>query len=132
MRWRQLLTTIKQACLQLEQQGQECPTVFEVETALAFLYFQQMQCDYVLLEVGHGGRLDSTNVIAKPVLSVITSISLDHTRMLGTTLAAIAEEKGGIIKAGCPVVLGVQPAEALSVLQAQCARCQVTPVLVEA
>ena len=62
-----------------------------------------------------GGRLDSTNVIAKPVLSVITSISLDHTRMLGITLAAIAEEKGGIIKAGCPVVLGVQPAEALSV-----------------
>lgn len=128
----QLLTAIKQACQQLEQQGQECPTVFEVETALAFLYFRQMQCDYVLLEVGMGGRLDSTNVIAKPVLSVITSISLDHTRMLGTTLAAIAEEKGGIIKAGCPVVLGVQSAEALSVLQAQCARCQVTPVLVEA
>lgn len=126
-----LLTEIRQACEQLERQGLEPPTVFEVETALAFLYFKRQRCDYVLLEVGMGGRLDSTNVIEQPVLSVITPISLEHTGMLGDSLAAIAVEKGGIIKPGCPVVLGPQQPEAQAVLEARCGQCGVTPVQVD-
>lgn len=126
-----LLTTIQQACQEMARQGLESPTVFEVETALAFLYFAEQHCDYVLLEVGMGGRLDSTNVIAQPVLSVITPISLDHTRMLGDNLAAIAAEKGGIIKPHCPVVLGPQQPEAQTVLAARCQQCGIVPLQVD-
>ena len=126
-----LLTTIQQACVQMERQGLEPPTVFEVETALAFLYFAEQHCDYVLLEVGMGGRLDSTNVITQPVLSVITPISLDHTRMLGDHLAAIAAEKGGIVKPHCPAVLGPQQPEAQAVLTARCQQCGITPLQVD-
>lgn len=126
-----LLTTIQQACAQMERQGLEPPTVFEVETALAFLYFAEQHCDYVLLEVGMGGRLDSTNVITQPVLSVITPISLDHTRMLGDHLAAIAAEKGGIVKPHCPAVLGPQQPEAQAVLTARCQQCGITPLQVD-
>lgn len=127
-----LLTVVREACAQMARQEQEAPTVFEVETALAFLYFREQHCDYVLLEVGMGGRLDSTNVITQPVLSVITPISLDHTAMLGATLEAIATEKAGVIKKGSPVVIGPQPPEALQVLLARCAALQVQPVVVEA
>lgn len=126
-----LLTTIQQACVQMERQGLEPPTVFEVETALAFLYFAEQHCDYVLLEVGMGGRLDSTNVITQPVLSVITPISLDHTRMLGDHLAAIAAEKGGIVKPHCLAVLGPQQPEAQEVLTARCQQCGITPLQVD-
>ena len=127
-----VLTAVRAACDRMAEQNMELPTVFEVETAAAFLYFQQKQCDYVLLEVGMGGRLDSTNVIKKPALSVIASISLDHTAMLGDSLAAIAEEKGGIIKSGCPVVIGPQRQEAMDVLLKCCERCSVTPALTDA
>lgn len=123
----ELLTAVRSACETMAQQNLEQPTVFEVETALAFLYFKQQQCDYVLLETGMGGRLDSTNVIVRPVVSVITAISMDHTAMLGDTLAAIAAEKGGIIKDGCPVVIGPQQPEALDVLLQCCSNCHVTP-----
>ena len=126
----QLIDSVRIACVQMEQQGLEVPTVFEVETAIAFLYFKQQACDYVLLEVGMGGRLDSTNVIHHPVLSVITSISMDHTAMLGDTLAQIATEKAGIIKTGCMAVVAPQEAEAMCVLEQVCMRCQVTPVIV--
>ena len=126
-----LLTVVKKACDSMAEQNLEQPTVFEVETAVAFLYFQQKSCDYVLLEVGMGGRLDSTNVVEKPVLSVITAIGMDHTAMLGHTLAAIAGEKAGIIKPGCSVVLGPQQAEAMAVLQQRCVDCGVVPVLTE-
>ncbi len=125
-----LLTKVRHACEQMAQQGQEVPTVFEVETAVAFLYFVQQNCDYVLLEVGMGGRLDSTNVIAKPALAIITSISMDHTAMLGNTLAAIAAEKSGIIKEGCPAVIGIQQPEAMEVLLQRCAEYNVTPAIV--
>lgn len=80
------------------------PTVFEVITALAMVYFSDMNCDAVILEAGIGGGKDSTNVIGTPSLAVITSVSLDHTEVLGDTVAQIAEEKCGIIKGGCPVV----------------------------
>ena len=83
----------------------EIPTEFEIVTAIGILYFYKNNCDVVVLEVGLGGRLDSTNVIKTPSVSVITSISLDHTQYLGDTLSQIAYEKGGIIKQNCPTVL---------------------------
>ncbi|WP_353894267.1 folylpolyglutamate synthase/dihydrofolate synthase family protein [Proteinivorax hydrogeniformans] len=82
------------------------PTEFEVVTALAFLYFVDNKVDIVVLEVGLGGRFDATNVIEKPLASVITSISKDHTAILGNTLQEIAAEKAGIIKKDSPIVLG--------------------------
>jgi dihydrofolate synthase / folylpolyglutamate synthase len=91
-------------------------TVFEVITAVAFHLFAATPADLCVLEVGLGGRGDATNVIAHPAACAITSISLDHREMLGDTLAAIAAEKAGIIKAGVPVAIGAQEDEAASVL----------------
>lgn len=86
------------------------PTFFEFLTGMAFVIFAQEQVDYIILETGMGGRLDATNVIKKPEACVITSISLDHTQYLGTTLEAIALEKAGIIKEGVPVIYdGTRP-----------------------
>lgn len=93
------------------------PTEFELITAAAFLWFCREKCDVVVLEVGLGGRLDATNIIEKPLLSAVTSIGLDHTAILGDTLSAIAGEKAGIIKPGCPVLAGELPEEALSVIR---------------
>ncbi len=80
----------------------ERPTEFEIVTAIAFLYYKEQSCDYVVLETGLGGRLDATNAIKDPLVSVICSISLDHTQILGSTEEAIALEKAGIIKKDCP------------------------------
>lgn len=91
-------------------------TTFEIMTVLALLHFAQQQVDWVVLEVGLGGRLDATNVVT-PAVSVITPISHEHTALLGDTLAQIAREKAGIIKPGVPVVLAPQQAEALAVFQ---------------
>ncbi|ACL70186.1 bifunctional folylpolyglutamate synthase/dihydrofolate synthase [Halothermothrix orenii] len=93
------------------------PTYFEFVTALALLYFARKDVDLVLLEVGLGGRLDATNVIKEPLVSVITSISLDHTSILGNDVKSIAREKSGIIKRDCPVVTGVRNKEALRVIE---------------
>lgn len=82
------------------------PTEFELITAIAFEYFYRQKVDIVVLEVGLGGRLDSTNIIERPLLSVITGIHFDHMGQLGNTLHAIAAEKAGIIKEGCPVLFG--------------------------
>lgn len=86
------------------------PSFFEVTVAMAFSYFAKERVDIAIIEVGLGGRLDSTNIIT-PELSVITNISLDHTNILGTTLPEIAKEKAGIIKPGIPVVIGEQQEE---------------------
>ena len=88
--------------------GHNHPTEFEVVTAMAFVYFKQMACDVVVLEVGMGGRLDATNVIKSPLLSVITPLDMDHTDYLGDTIEAIAYEKAGIIKDRSPVVVHPQ------------------------
>jgi dihydrofolate synthase/folylpolyglutamate synthase len=98
------------------QGDHEGPTYFEITTAAALLHFQDRQVDAAVLEVGLGGRLDSTN-ICRPVTSVITSISFDHTGQLGTTLSAIAREKAGIIKPGIPVVIGVTQPEPYGVIE---------------
>jgi dihydrofolate synthase/folylpolyglutamate synthase len=91
------------------------PTYFDLTTAMALLHFVERQADAAVLEVGLGGRLDSTNVCL-PVVSVITSISFDHMKQLGNTLAEIAREKAGIIKPGVPVVCGVSAPEAQAVI----------------
>lgn len=91
-------------------------TTFEVTTALAFLYFKEMGVDAAVIEVGLGGRLDATNIVL-PVVSVITSISYDHTQVLGNTLTAIATEKCGIIKPSLPVVSAPQDPEAMTVIE---------------
>jgi dihydrofolate synthase / folylpolyglutamate synthase len=93
------------------------PTYFETTTAIALLHFVEREVDAAVLEVGLGGRLDATNVCL-PFVSVITSISLDHTKQLGTTLSAIAREKAGIIKPGVPVVCGVTEVEPQAVIAA--------------
>jgi len=90
-------------------------TYFEALTALAFAYFEEKRVDFQVLEVGLGGRLDATNV-AKPVVCIITPISLDHTQILGNSLEEVAREKAGIIKSGCWVVIFPQPEEAASVI----------------
>jgi dihydrofolate synthase/folylpolyglutamate synthase len=91
------------------RRGRRGPTFFEVTTAMGLLHFARQGVDLAVIEVGMGGRLDSTNVV-RPLVSVITSISLDHTRQLGGTTEAIATEKAGIIKRGRPVVSGVSEA----------------------
>jgi dihydrofolate synthase/folylpolyglutamate synthase len=83
-------------------------TFFEATTAIAFEYFAEQKVDVAVIETGLGGRLDSTNVL-RPVVSVITSIGMDHSEILGTTLTSIAREKGGIVKSGIPVILGKMP-----------------------
>jgi dihydrofolate synthase/folylpolyglutamate synthase len=94
-------------------------TFFEVTTAAAFLAFAETPADAVLLEVGLGGRLDATNVVDKPRVSVITPVSMDHRDFLGDTIAKIAAEKAGILKAGVPAVIGPQGDEAHSVIAAR-------------
>lgn len=96
---------IKKYADEMEKDGVGRPTVFEHLTALGLLYFADNKVEYAVIEVGLGGRFDATNVVKNPVLSVIASISFDHTEFLGNTLEEIAFEKGGIIKKDCPVVL---------------------------
>ncbi|MEM0977331.1 MAG: folylpolyglutamate synthase/dihydrofolate synthase family protein [Pseudomonadota bacterium] len=97
--------------------GDEPITFFEITTVAALLAFSRTEADYTLLEVGLGGRLDATNVIAKPALTVITPVSMDHEQYLGTTIEAIAGEKAGILKSGCFGVVGRQEEGALEVIE---------------
>jgi len=97
--------------------GEESPTQFEVLTAAAWLYFAQEQCDIAVIEVGLGGRLDATNVCDRPLVTIITTISREHWQVLGPTLADIAREKAGILKPGCPAVIGQLPPAAMAVVK---------------
>lgn len=99
--------------------GHQSPTEFEVITAVAFLYYKEVGCDFVVLEVGLGGRGDSTNIVKNPLATVIASISFDHTDRLGNTIEEIAAEKAGIIKAGCPVITSCEDEAALGVIRAK-------------
>lgn len=99
---------------------EDAPTEFELITAIAFVCFAEAGCDIVVLECGMGGRLDSTNVIGSPEVSVITNVAADHTAILGDTPARIAREKAGIIKAA-PTVLGTAPEAAAEVVASVCA-----------
>src|SRR5690606_21585495 len=104
-------------------QGGSGPTYFEIITAMAIVQFDRVKTDAVVLEVGLGGRLDSTNVCS-PLVTVISSISYDHMQQLGNTLTAIAGEKAGIIKPGVPVISGVIGEEAAAVIRAKAAELQ--------
>ncbi len=103
--------------------GFESPTEFEIVTAIGFCYFADMKADFLVLEVGLGGTGDSTNIIKKPEVAVITSISFDHTDYLGDTLREIAGEKAGIIKEGVPVVACAGNEEANAVIRAKARSC---------
>ena len=96
-------------------------TFFEITTVAALLAFARRPADYTLLEVGLGGRLDATNVVERPRLTVITPVSIDHQQYLGETLAEIAGEKAGILKPAVPCIVGQQPDEALDVIEARAA-----------
>lgn len=98
-----LIRVIEKAARRVVEQGGIPPTQFDLMTALAFLWFKEQQCDVMILETGMGGRLDSTNVIQKPLASLIGALGFDHMERLGDTMKAIAGEKAGIIKEGCPV-----------------------------
>lgn len=111
-----LMTQIKSAIDKMIYEGKKHPTSFEIETALAFLYFLDKQCDIVVLETGLGGTLDATNVINTTICSVISTISMDHMQFLGDTLTEIATQKAGIIKPGSIVVSALQNDEAEKVL----------------
>jgi len=102
--------------------GGEEITFFEITTCAALLAFSRTPADFTLLEVGLGGRLDATNVVEKPALTIITPVSIDHQQYLGETLPEIAGEKAGIIKRGVPCVVGPQEAEGLAVIEAKAAR----------
>lgn len=111
------LDRIKEAIAQMEADGLPHPTPFEIETAMAFCYFKEMNCDIVVLETGLGGLLDATNIITGTLTAVLTSISMDHMALLGDTLKEIAANKAGIIKPCCTVVSAAQKPEALAILQ---------------
>ena len=102
----------------------ESATQFEVITAAAWLYFAQQQVDVAVVEVGLGGRLDATNVCLEPLVTIITSISREHWQQLGPTLADIAREKAGILKPGCPVVVGPLPPDAEKVVRSRALELQ--------
>ena len=106
----------------LAANGGEVITYFEITTVAALVAFSETPADWLLLETGLGGRMDATNVVDRPALTVITPISIDHTQFLGETIAEIAGEKAGILKRGVPCVVGPQPEAALEVIEARAAR----------
>ena len=123
----QLLQEVE-AAIQPEQPS---PTLFEVITAAAWLYFAQQEVDVAVVEVGLGGRLDATNVCHQPVVTVITSISWEHWQRLGPTLSHIAGEKAGILKPRCPAIVGVLPPEAKTVVEKRINELECPAVWVE-
>lgn len=114
---------VRDAASEIEQEMGEHPTEFELMTAVALLHFAQSKCDVAVIEVGLGGRLDSTNVIS-PEVSVITRIGLDHTDVLGDTLVKIAAEKSGIIKQDVPVVVYPQNKDVMQVIEKTAKKCK--------
>ncbi len=115
-----LLERVAKEISAMEEDGFGSPTAFEIETAVAFLYFSDEKCDYMLLECGMGGTLDATNVIASPVVSAIARISMDHMQYLGETIEEIAKNKAGIIKDNSVCVTTVQKDEVSNILKEAC------------
>jgi dihydrofolate synthase/folylpolyglutamate synthase len=126
--------TLQELLLQVQQAirpDEETPTQFEVITAAAWLYFAQSGVDIAVVEVGLGGRLDATNVCDRPLVTIITSISREHWQQLGPTLADIAREKAGILKPGCPAVVGQLPAAAQAVVRSRSSELDCPVIWVE-
>ena len=120
-----LYNIVEEAMKREEEKKALKPTLFEVETAISFLYFKEEKVDYALIEVGMGGRMDATNVIRHPELTVISSISYDHQAFLGDTLEEIAWQKAGIIKESCPVVLSENSDEVCKVIEQEATKKKV-------
>lgn len=118
-----LMNEVETILSDLKQQ-EACPSGFEILVGIALQYFKRCQVDFVILEVGLGGKLDATNVIRSSMLSVFTRIALDHTNFLGNTIELVAREKAGIIKNQGLVVTAYQEREAMKVLEAVCSRHQ--------
>ncbi|WP_066353103.1 glutamate ligase domain-containing protein [Fervidicola ferrireducens] len=125
-----LTEKVKSAVEEMEKNGWGAPTEFEAVTALGFLYFKEQKVDFLVLEVGMGGRFDATNVIT-PLVSAITPISYDHQQYLGSTLTEIAREKCGIIKPGRVTVTAPQNEEAMKVIEETCSKLNSPLVKVE-
>lgn len=130
---------VEEAVSGMLSNGEEHPTEFELVTALAFLYFKEKNCDFVVLETGLGGRLDSTNIIEKPVATIITALGYDHMDLLGSSMREIAGEKAGIIKKNSPVFLynpsacglsETDAGDAYSVIAEQCKKLDTELVVV--
>ena len=119
------LGRITQQVLDTARNMDDPATEFELMTAIGMLWFREMACDLVVLEVGLGGRLDSTNVIPAPEAAVITRIALEHTQILGSTLPVIAGEKAGILKPGCHAILYHQSGDVEDVVKEACARLNI-------
>ncbi|MDY6595061.1 Mur ligase family protein, partial [Clostridioides difficile] len=115
-----IIELIKEKIEIMVKEGYAYPTEFEVVTAMAFYYYSEQKVDFVALEVGLGGRYDATNIITKSLVSVIVSISLDHTGILGDTIEKIAYEKAGIIKENGVVLVYDQTDEAKDVIKSVC------------
>ena len=115
----ELTSLVKNAVDELIREGRPSPTVFEIETAIAFLYFKRQACDYVVLETGLGGGLDATNIVENTILSVFAPISMDHMHVLGDTIEKIAQNKAGIIKSGSTVVTAAQNKKVFAVLKSR-------------
>ena len=119
---KQLFTLVEAACVRAEADTGVYPTQFEIWTAMAFCYFAEQKCDYVVLETGLGGRRDATNIVSTTVLAVITHIALDHMQYLGNTIEQIVGEKAGIIKPETRVVSARQEDGAAEVLRKVCVK----------
>lgn len=115
---------IESAMERMEAKYGISPTLFEVETAISFLYFAEEQVDFALIETGMGGTMDATNIIEHPLLTVISSISFDHKAVLGDTLEEIASQKAGILKKGVPVVLSENPQNVKKVIEKRASELQ--------
>ena len=126
-----LYNIVEEAMKREEEKTGLKPTLFEVETAISFLYFKEEKVDYALIEVGMGGRMDATNVIRHPELTVISSISYDHQAFLGDTLEEIAWQKAGIIKESCPVILSENSDEVCKVIEQEATKKKVKCIEIE-
>ncbi|MDO5145971.1 MAG: folylpolyglutamate synthase/dihydrofolate synthase family protein [Eubacteriales bacterium] len=116
-RLEQYFGTVRRAMEAVERRGEKGATLFEAETALSFLWFAEEEVDFALIETGMGGELDATNVIEKPMLTVLSSISEDHKEYLGDTVEEIARQKAGILKRGVPVIVGENAPEVKAVIK---------------
>ena len=126
-----LYNIVEEAMKREEEKTGLKPTLFEVETAISFWYFKEEKVDYALIEVGMGGRMDATNVIRHPELTVISSISYDHQAFLGDTLEEIAWQKAGIIKESCPVILSENSDEVCKVIEQEATKKKVKCIEIE-
>lgn len=128
-RFADLLSRVASHVSAMEADGEGTVTAFELETAIAFQYFYEEQVDVVLLETGMGGRLDATNVVERPLCTIIASISLDHTAILGSTIPEIAAEKAGILRDQVPCVIYPMNEEAMPVLLDACEKHNIQPIV---